>query len=227
VFNYFLGPRASVELPSEAFLAVYNGVYVPWNGGTGRLMVNRPMLGKSTTITVNSQTVASVPKATVADPWIETVFAEAEPSQLVVVQVQSAPQRFGILVFVDGSCLQGGGSLDEWRAKKPARKDNYEERMQPDGRAWSKRTAVALGALIVLPGLALIVKEPTNLVYWVGIAGVFLAIVGWWLLIGRFVRWLQTKRTWPWGLRVFSVPTVALGLPVLVILTLQALAQAK
>jgi hypothetical protein len=112
VFSYFLGPRASIELPSEAFPAVYSGVYVPWNGGNGRLMVNRPVLGKSTTITVNSQTVASVPKATLADPWIETAFPQAGPSQLVVVQVQSAPQRFGILVFVDGSCLQGGGSLE-------------------------------------------------------------------------------------------------------------------
>ena len=59
MFNYFLGPRASIELPSEAFLAVYNGVYVPWNGGTGRLMVNRPLLGNETTITVNNQAVAN------------------------------------------------------------------------------------------------------------------------------------------------------------------------
>lgn len=227
MFSYFLGPRASIELPSEAFPAVYSGVYVPWNGGNGRLMVNRPVLGKSTTITVNRQTVASVPKATLADPWIETAFPQAGPSQLVVVQVQSAPQRFGILVFVHGSCLQGGGSLDEWRARKPVPKDYYEQKMQPDGRAWSKITAVAFGAIVVSPGLLLVVKEPTNLAYWVGIAGAFLLIAGWWLLIGCLVRWLQTRRTWPWRLRVFSVPTVALGLPALVILTLQALTQAK
>ena len=227
MFSYFLGPRTSIELPSEAFLAVYNGVYVPWKGGTGRLMVNRPMLGKSTTITVNNETVASAPKATLADPWVETAFPEAAPSQLVVVQVQSAPQSFGILVFVDGSCRQGGGSLDEWRARKPAPKDYYEQKMQPDGRVWSKRTAVAFGAIVVSPGLLLVANAPTNLVYWVGIAGAFLVVAGWWLLIGRLVRWLQTRRTWPWVLRVFSVPTVALGLPALVILTLQALTQAK
>jgi hypothetical protein len=86
---------------------------------------------------------------------------------------------------------------------------------------------VAFGAIVVSPGLLLVANAPTNLVYWVGIAGAFLVVAGWWLLIGRLVRWLQTRRTWPWVLRVFSVPTVALGLPALVILTLQALTQAK
>jgi hypothetical protein len=122
VFRAVLGPKASIKLPSEAFLAVYNGVYVPWNGGTGRLMVNRPMLGTSTTITVDNYPVATVSRATLENPWVETAFPQAEPKQLIVVQVQPEPVRFGILVFVDGVCLQAGGATNlgrDARSKSP------------------------------------------------------------------------------------------------------------
>jgi hypothetical protein len=227
VFTYFLGPRPSIKLPPDAFLSVYNGVYVPWNGDTGRLMVNRPMLGKTTTITVNNQTVVSVPKVTLQDPWIETVLPEAEPKQLVVVQVQPAPQRFGILVFVDGSCLQGGGSLDDWRAKKPAPKDRFEQALRPEA-AWGMRTAVFIGVLSVLPASGLVVAHaPTDRIIWLFLAAGFLVMAGLWLLVGLFVRWLQTKRTWPWRLRALLVPTVPIVLIVLVVLTIQALTEAK
>jgi hypothetical protein len=123
--------RPSVKLPAEALQAVYNGVHVPWQGGMGRLMVNRPILGSVATIEISGQTVARPKRATLQDPWIECEIPEAGPHQLVVVQVQPAPTQQGILVFVDGTCLQGGGSLEEWRTRQPRPRDQFEQVIMP------------------------------------------------------------------------------------------------
>ncbi len=184
-------------------------------------MVTRPMLGRSTSITVDNYPVATVPKATLENPWVETAFPQAEPKQLVVIQVQPEPARFGILVFVDGVCLQGGGSLQDWRARKPAPQDRFEQVIRPDV-MWGAKTAAFLGAFGVLPTPLFVAWMPASPTYWLLLACGFAIPAGWWLLVGRLVLWLRTRRTWPWRLRVMSVPTVLLGVPVLVILSLQA-----
>jgi hypothetical protein len=217
--------RPSVDLPSDAFLAGANGVYVPWFEGIGRLTVSRPLLGSSATVTVNDRVVATPRKATRLYPWVECPLREADPHQLVVVQLQSAPALIGTLVFVDGICLQDGGTLDSWRARQPAPMDYFEQAIRPDD-FWGAKVAILLGVGTVAFA-AVGTWSPTSPIWFVALAASSAVAAGWWLVVARLVRWLRTKRTWPWRLRVLSVPAVLLGLPVLIMLTLQAFAASR
>jgi hypothetical protein len=63
---------------------------------------------------------------------------------------------------------------------------------------------------------------------WLAImAAGFIIAAGWSLIVGRFVRWLQTKRTWPARARILSVPAVFIGVPVVIILVAQAVTSSR
>jgi MFS family permease len=94
------------------------------------------------------------------------------------------------------------------------------------GDPWGARGAILFGAVTaVLMAAAAIASGAWSPAYLaLGVLITFVVVAAWVLLVGLVVRWFQARRNWPWRLRVMAVLAVALGLPVAVILTLQAIA---
>lgn len=199
------------------------GRLIPWQGRTGRLRVTRPLFGRSTTLTIDGAVVASPPRATVANPWVECPLPGSEP-MVTVIQAQLQPYVFRTLVFVDGVSLDDGRTLDSWRASKPIALDRFEQTFF--GRPFQRHVfgppgAVLLGLAGVLPVLVQLQRTPTF--FWAGVALLAFMIPAAWVMLARlFIRWLRTKRLWPWRVRNLMVAFEFVGLPILVIAILQA-----
>jgi len=180
----------------------------------------------STTITVNNGRSPARPRQPSQTPGSRPRSQRPRRANWWWSMVQSAPQRFAILVFVDGSCRQGGGSTSTngVPGNPRPRTTTAEDATRREG--VSKRTPWPLGPSSFRPPIVVPMRPP-NLVYWVGnrrSPSLWSPVVA---VIGRLVPVAQRpRRTWPWVLRVFSVPRSA-RLPRARDLTLQALTQAK
>jgi len=195
------------------------GWKVPWRGGTGVLSVERSAFRRLASIVIDGQVVAQAAKPTLENPWVECPIA-ADDTPIIVVQMQ--PQRYWnkTLVFVDGLCVDDGVALEIWRTHKPAAMDRFEQGFR--GFLWGPVGIIALGVICALPQLAQFGRTSDQ--SWLAGAGIgFLIGAGWLSAVIALVRWLRTKRSWPWRLRRFIVGFVLLGAPVLTVLTVQAL----
>jgi hypothetical protein len=220
-------PSPAIPLPPTYIPPAYDysgsGRPIPWMGGTGRLGISRPLFGKSTRVTIDGVVVATPTRGTLADPWVECPLPGSDP-QVTVVQAQLQPYVFRTLVFVDGASIDDGQTLDAWRARKPIALDGFEQTFFLGTRSQKllgPRGAILIGVVCVLPFLVALQRNPT--LFWAGAAALAFVIPAGWIMQGTFfMRWLRTKRSWPWRIRNLMVAFELVGVPILIILVLQA-----
>lgn len=191
---------------------------IPWRGGAAVLSVARSSWRRVASVLVDGEVVVETIKPTLDNPWIECQLPNTDPP-IVVVQFQPQRYWYKTLVFVDGVCVDDGLTLDAWRAKKPVAMDRFEQGFR--GPLWGPTAAIGLGIIFALPFLAQFVKtsNPPSLL---GAVAGFMVGTGWLSAVILLVRWLRTKRSWPWRLRRSLVVFALLGVPVLLVLVAQA-----
>ena len=193
--------------------------HVPWHGGVGELTVQRSVLRGQVSVAVDGSVVAQMPKPTLQTPWVESGVSGASPT-ISVVQMQPARYWYKTRVFVDGVSIDDGFTLDDWLEHKPAGMDTFEQGFR--GFLWGPAGVVIVGGACALPLLSQFARtsDPSWLV---GALAGFVVGGGWVSIVLLLVRWLRTKHSWSWRVRRLIVGFALLGVPLLVVLTAQAL----
>jgi hypothetical protein len=196
---------------------------VPWHGKTARLTVESPLIGRTISILVDGVLVSRSDRSTLEKPWVESLLPGEGPPVLVVqIQLQKYVTR--TLVFVNAVDVENGVTLASWRTHRPVALDGFEQAFS--GRFWGPWGALLTGLVVVLPFLAEFsrTREP---VWAVGAIAAFIVGAAWLLAATRLISWLKTKRSWPNPLRRLMVPSVILGVPILVVALASALSHIR
>ena len=128
-----------------------------------------------------------------------------------------------MLVFANGVSLGDGSTLDAWRRSKPIALDEFEQVFNPPW--FGLPGAIALGIFCFLIAISGSAHQTVGAFWSLVLVLSFVFPAGWWMLVVAFIRWLRTKRTWPWRLRRLMVMALVFASP-FVILVVFAVAAA-
>jgi hypothetical protein len=191
---------------------------IPWRGDDARMsLMSIPPDGVG--VQVDGREVARFARPTLKAPWSEAVLP-CQGRSVKVVQIAFPRSRYRTLVFVDGVDLDQGRGEAVWRAAAPLAMDDFEAQVR-GSLLLGAPGALILGAAAALPGIGEWGRGGDPVALLLALGG-FVIAASWMAAIIGFARWLTGRKTWPVALRLMLVGLSLPGVPVAVILLLQA-----